>query len=157
MLTRHADPITVGENQRPPMELMLRSLPTQHREIIVATYFRGRTTREAARMLGLTPAAAKARLYQAMRDLSLMVATGRPDHAGSTPLTLQSPTDGNDPQSIATARPPAGAQASLPCGCCALAARQMRSSRNSACASECGEGRGSAGVIPWSSAADSAA
>ena len=82
MLTRHADLFTVGETQRPPMELMLQSLPTQHREIIVATYFRGRTTREAARMLGLTPAAANARLYQAMRDLSLMVAACRPDHPG---------------------------------------------------------------------------
>jgi len=82
MLTRHAHPITAGETQRPPMETMLRSLSTQHREIIVATYFRGRTTREAARVLGLDPAVAKARLYQAMRDLSLMVAIDRPDHAG---------------------------------------------------------------------------
>jgi len=64
------------------MELMLRSLPAQHREIIVATYFRRRTTREAAEALGLAPAAATARLYEAMRDLSLMVAVRGPDRAG---------------------------------------------------------------------------
>jgi DNA-directed RNA polymerase specialized sigma24 family protein len=64
------------------MELMLRNLAAQHREIIVATYLGRRTTSEAAHLLGLTPATAKARLYEAMRDLSLMVATGRPDHAG---------------------------------------------------------------------------
>jgi RNA polymerase sigma-70 factor (ECF subfamily) len=67
------------------METMLRNLPAQHLEIIVATYFRRRTTHEAAPLLGLTPAVAKARLYQAMRDLSLMVATSHPDHAGPYP------------------------------------------------------------------------
>jgi len=66
----------------PSTEVMLRSLPPQHREIIVATYFHQRTTAEAAKLLGLTPATAKARLYQAMRDLSLMVATHTPEHAG---------------------------------------------------------------------------
>jgi DNA-directed RNA polymerase specialized sigma24 family protein len=85
MPTRHADPIGHRETQRPPMERMLQSLPAQHREIIVATYFRRRTTREAARLLGLAPGAAKARLYQAMRDLSDMLATGWPDHADGYP------------------------------------------------------------------------
>jgi DNA-directed RNA polymerase specialized sigma24 family protein len=66
----------------PTTEVMLRSLPPQHREIIVATYFHRRTPGEAAKLLGLTPSAARARLYQAMRDLSLMVATHRPEHAG---------------------------------------------------------------------------
>ena len=60
---------------------MLRSLPAQYREIIIATYFHRRTTPEAAQLLGLPPGAAKARLYEAMRDLSEMVATGWPDHA----------------------------------------------------------------------------
>lgn len=82
MPPRHADPMANPETQRPPMELMLRNLPAQHREIIVATYFHRRTTHEAARALGLAPATATARLYQAMRDLSLMLAVGRPDHAG---------------------------------------------------------------------------
>jgi RNA polymerase sigma-70 factor (ECF subfamily) len=82
MLTRQAHPTAVEKTQRPPMELMVRSLSAQHREILVATYFRGRTAAEAAGVLGLTPAAATARLYQAMRDLSLMVDTRWPDHAG---------------------------------------------------------------------------
>jgi DNA-directed RNA polymerase specialized sigma24 family protein len=81
MPTRHAAPITAGDTPRPPMD-MLRSLPTQHREIIVATYLRGRTTREAAWVLGLAPAVAKIRLYQAMRELSVMAATRRRDRAG---------------------------------------------------------------------------
>jgi DNA-directed RNA polymerase specialized sigma24 family protein len=85
MPSRHADPIADREIRRPSMELMLRNLPAQHREIIVATYFRGRTTGEAARLLGLVPAAAKVRLYEAMRDLSGMVAAGRPDDADSFP------------------------------------------------------------------------
>ena len=74
MPTTNADPIANGETRPHPMESMLRSLPAQHREIIVATYFRRRTTDEAARSLGLAPAVAKARLYEAMRDLSLMIA-----------------------------------------------------------------------------------
>jgi DNA-directed RNA polymerase specialized sigma24 family protein len=81
MPTRNADTIGDRETQRPPVEMMLQSLPAQHREII-ATYFHRRTTSEAARLLGLSPDAAKARLYQAMRDLSAMAAAGWPDHAG---------------------------------------------------------------------------
>ena len=60
---------------------MLESLPAQHREIIIATYFRGQTTLETAQQLGLAPGTVKARLYQAMRDLSDMVAAGWPNHA----------------------------------------------------------------------------
>ena len=73
MPTTDADTI---EARHPSMQLMLRNLPAQHREILVATYFRHRTTSEAAEHLGLAPEAAKARLYEAMRDLSLMVAVG---------------------------------------------------------------------------------
>lgn len=81
MPTRHAEPLTAGETTRlSSMELMLRSLPAQDLEILVATYFRGRTTREAARELGLAPADATVRLYQAMRDLSRMVDALRPGH-----------------------------------------------------------------------------
>ncbi|MBL7252900.1 sigma factor-like helix-turn-helix DNA-binding protein [Paractinoplanes lichenicola] len=60
MPTRYADP---------PMEQLLLRLPARHREVLVATYFRGRTTDEAARVLGLPPRAVKARLYEAMREL----------------------------------------------------------------------------------------
>jgi len=68
MLTRHATAREIGQS---PMALVLH-LPAQQREIIVATYFSGRTTREAAWVLGIAPAVARARLYQAMRDLSFM-------------------------------------------------------------------------------------
>lgn len=85
MPTRHADPITACRTKQPPTTLMLQCLPAQHREIVVATYFHGRTTLEAARLLGLSPAAARDRLYHAMRDLSLMAAICRPDHAGPYP------------------------------------------------------------------------
>ncbi|MFI7547577.1 sigma factor-like helix-turn-helix DNA-binding protein [Actinoplanes sp. NPDC049599] len=57
---------------------MLQDLPAQHRAIIVATYFRHRTTREAALQLGVTPGAVQALLYEAMRELSLMVAAWHP-------------------------------------------------------------------------------
>jgi sigma-70-like protein len=85
MPTRHADPITDCGTLPAPTKLMLQCLPAQHREIVVATYFRGLTTLEAAAMLGLTPAAAKDRLYHAMRDLSLMASISRPDHPGPYP------------------------------------------------------------------------
>jgi RNA polymerase sigma-70 factor (ECF subfamily) len=81
MSTRLADPVRDRETPRPPGEMMLRSLPAQHQEIIIATYFRRRTIPEVAQLLGLAPSTAKARLYQAMRDLSEMAATGWPDHA----------------------------------------------------------------------------
>ena len=90
MLTGHADALMTGETPRSSMEIMLRSLPPRHREIIVATYFQGRTTREAARALGLAPATANARLYQAMRGLSRMVAAYRRDH------TVPCPADASD-------------------------------------------------------------
>ncbi|MGK5682631.1 sigma factor-like helix-turn-helix DNA-binding protein [Actinoplanes sp. URMC 104] len=79
MPTRPAGPSSGRETRRPETDQLLRALPAHHREIIVATYFRGRTTREAARQLGLTHHAAKARLYHAMRDLSDLLAprTGR--------------------------------------------------------------------------------
>ena len=85
MPTRHAEPIAESETQRPPIELMLRSLTAAHREILVATYFERRTTREAALSLGLTTTDAKARLYDAMRELTRMVAAGLPDRAGPDP------------------------------------------------------------------------
>ncbi|MEV4642179.1 sigma-70 region 4 domain-containing protein [Actinoplanes sp. NPDC049548] len=81
MLTRHADPATVGRTQQSPPELLLRSLPAEQREVLVATYFCGRTTRDAARVLGLTPAAVNALLYQAMHEMSRMVAADGPRRA----------------------------------------------------------------------------
>ena len=62
------------------MDLLLQSLRAEQREIIIATFFQRRTTREAAELLGLAPEAAKALVYQAMSDLSAMVliASGPP-------------------------------------------------------------------------------
>lgn len=77
MRTGHAGTITASDLPRPPMEHMVRSLAPQQQEVLVATYFRGRTTREAARVLGLTPTTVETRLHQAMRDLSRMVAAYR--------------------------------------------------------------------------------
>ena len=83
MPTTSADLVGDRETQRPPVQTMLGSLPAQHREIIIATYFRHRTIGEAAGQLGLTPGAAKARLYEAMRDLSEMATTGWPSRRSS--------------------------------------------------------------------------
>ncbi|WP_223201192.1 sigma factor-like helix-turn-helix DNA-binding protein [Micromonospora sp. M42] len=45
----------------------LRTLSQSHREILVATYFRGRTVPEAAEELGLPLGTAKSRLYYAIK------------------------------------------------------------------------------------------
>ena len=81
MATRPAAPVRDRETQQLPGELMLGSLPAEHREIIIATYFHGHTTLETARLLGLAPGTVKVRLYQAMRDLSDMVTADWPNHA----------------------------------------------------------------------------
>ncbi|GIF25480.1 hypothetical protein Ate02nite_82100 [Paractinoplanes tereljensis] len=78
MPTTLADPIEGRETWRPDVELMLRSLPAPHQEIIVATYFGRRTAQQAAEQLGISPVEAKARLYEAMRSLSGMVDTRWP-------------------------------------------------------------------------------
>jgi RNA polymerase sigma-70 factor, ECF subfamily len=47
----------------------LRALSQSHREILVETYFRGRTVPEAAEALGLPLGTAKSRVYYALRAL----------------------------------------------------------------------------------------
>ncbi|MEV6595480.1 sigma-70 family RNA polymerase sigma factor [Actinoplanes sp. NPDC051346] len=47
----------------------LRTLSQSHREILVETYFRGRTVPEAAEILGLPLGTAKSRVYYALRAL----------------------------------------------------------------------------------------
>ncbi|OJF13519.1 RNA polymerase subunit sigma [Couchioplanes caeruleus subsp. caeruleus] len=47
----------------------LRTLSQSHREILVETYFRGRTVPEAADVLGLPLGTAKSRVYYALRAL----------------------------------------------------------------------------------------
>jgi RNA polymerase sigma-70 factor, ECF subfamily len=48
----------------------LRGLDPELRAAIVETYFRGRTAREAATVLGVSSELVKARLYWAMRELN---------------------------------------------------------------------------------------
>jgi DNA-directed RNA polymerase specialized sigma24 family protein len=73
MPIRHARSVGGRETRKPPVDLLLQSLPAEQREIIIATYFHRRTTPEAARLLGLAPDVAKTLVYQAMSDLSAMV------------------------------------------------------------------------------------
>jgi RNA polymerase sigma-70 factor (ECF subfamily) len=47
----------------------LRTLTPSHREILLETYFHGRTTQEAAQTLGLPLGTAKSRVYYALRAL----------------------------------------------------------------------------------------
>jgi len=47
----------------------LRTLTPSHREILLETYFHGRTTQEAAEVLGLPLGTAKSRVYYALRAL----------------------------------------------------------------------------------------
>jgi RNA polymerase sigma-70 factor (ECF subfamily) len=47
----------------------LRTLTPSHREILIETYFHGRTTQEAAASLGLPLGTAKSRVYYALRAL----------------------------------------------------------------------------------------
>ncbi|HET9518765.1 MAG TPA: sigma-70 family RNA polymerase sigma factor [Actinoplanes sp.] len=66
-------PTTSDETDR-VLQLMtvtdaLRTLSQSHREILVETYFRGRTVPEAADVLGLPLGTAKSRVYYALRAL----------------------------------------------------------------------------------------
>lgn len=47
----------------------LRELSPSHREILLETYFRERTTQEAAQALGLPAGTVKSRVYYALREL----------------------------------------------------------------------------------------
>ncbi|NJC82796.1 sigma-70 family RNA polymerase sigma factor [Planosporangium mesophilum] len=49
----------------------LRSLSAAHREVVVETYFRGRTVQEAAEVLGVPVGTVKSRVYYALRALRL--------------------------------------------------------------------------------------
>jgi hypothetical protein len=57
----------------PSVEALVRTLPAPLREILVETYFRRSTPQQAARRLGLAPAEAAARLYEAMHQLAYAV------------------------------------------------------------------------------------
>jgi RNA polymerase sigma-70 factor (ECF subfamily) len=57
----------------------LRSLSYAHREILLETFFRGRTVPEAADILGLPLGTAKSRVYYALRSLRVAL-----EHRGVT-------------------------------------------------------------------------
>lgn len=48
-----------------------KSLSTKHREVLYETYYTGRSTREAALVLGVPPGTVKSRLHHAVRALRL--------------------------------------------------------------------------------------
>jgi RNA polymerase sigma-70 factor, ECF subfamily len=52
----------------------LQSLSSEHRAVIVETYYRGRTVAEAAVALGVPPGTVKSRCYYALRSLKLALA-----------------------------------------------------------------------------------
>jgi RNA polymerase sigma-70 factor (ECF subfamily) len=60
--------------------MALRGLAPDHRAALVETYFRGRSVREAAKVLGVSPELLKTRVYYAMRALNLALS-----ELGATP------------------------------------------------------------------------
>jgi len=63
----------IGPNIGPKaaVAVALRGLAPDHRTALVETYFRGRSVREAAKVLGVSPELVKTRVYYAMRALNL--------------------------------------------------------------------------------------
>jgi RNA polymerase sigma-70 factor (ECF subfamily) len=52
----------------------MQSLTSEHRAVLVETYFRGRSVGEAARVLAVPPGTVKSRSYYALRALKLALA-----------------------------------------------------------------------------------
>jgi RNA polymerase sigma-70 factor (ECF subfamily) len=67
--------------------VILRDLPPAHREILVATYFRRQTTRQAAQQLGITHDDARSRVYHATRQLTSAIAAARQNRPDELPPT----------------------------------------------------------------------
>ncbi|MDQ0786678.1 sigma-70 family RNA polymerase sigma factor [Streptomyces sp. B3I8] len=57
------------------MTELLRHLPRQHREVLLHTYFCGRTVQQTARILGIPPGTVKSRRHYALRRLRAMTGT----------------------------------------------------------------------------------
>lgn len=76
---RELDSLAVADNTEQVLQSILvtealRSLSYAHREILVETYFRGRTVPEAAMELSLPLGTAKSRIYHALRALRTVLA-----------------------------------------------------------------------------------
>ncbi len=54
----------------------LRALSAEHREVLMETYYRGRSVAEAAAILGIPPGTVKSRTYYALRTLKLVLEEG---------------------------------------------------------------------------------
>jgi len=70
-----------------PIEEILRALPPAHREILIATYFRRQTTRQAARQLDITHEDARRRVYHATRELTAAIVAARTVRPDELPPT----------------------------------------------------------------------
>ncbi len=82
---RHRAPS--ADAPRLPIESILRDLAAPHREILVATYFRRQTTREAAQQLGITHDDARRRIYHATRELTALIGAHRHSRPDELPAT----------------------------------------------------------------------
>jgi RNA polymerase sigma factor (sigma-70 family) len=69
------------------IEEILRDLPPAHREILVATYFRRQTTRQAAQQLNITHEDARRRVYHATRELTAAIVAARLSRPDELPPT----------------------------------------------------------------------
>ncbi|MEU6201524.1 sigma-70 family RNA polymerase sigma factor [Streptomyces sp. NPDC047061] len=71
-----------------------KRLSDKHREVLYETYFTGRSTREAALVLGVPPGTVKSRTHHAIRALRLAmgvaVETGEEETAARRPATVPS-------------------------------------------------------------------
>jgi RNA polymerase sigma-70 factor (ECF subfamily) len=85
---RHRAKPSAGQDiLRYSMEAILRALSPAHREILVATYFRRQTTRQAARQLDITDEDARRLVYHATRELTAAVVAARTSRLDELPPT----------------------------------------------------------------------
>jgi RNA polymerase sigma-70 factor (ECF subfamily) len=70
-----------------PIEEILHALPPAHREILIATFFRRQTTRQAARQLNISHEDARRRVYHATRELTAAVTAARASRPDELPPT----------------------------------------------------------------------
>jgi RNA polymerase sigma-70 factor (ECF subfamily) len=63
----------------------LDRLSTEHRQVLVELYYRGRTVSEAAQLLGVPPGTVKSRSYYALRAMRTALGGAHDADTGSTP------------------------------------------------------------------------